>query len=57
MSALRTAYRLTTKHHFWQFHLHKEDPIFDIPKSMFMLINAKMTPKRRKRSERAKNLE
>ena len=31
--------------------------VFDIPKSMFMLINAEMTPKRRERSERAKILE
>ena len=30
---------------------------FDIPKSMFMLINAEMTPKMRERSERAKLLE
>jgi len=31
--------------------------VFDIPKSMIMLINAEMTPKRLERSERAKILE
>jgi len=31
--------------------------LFDIPKSMFFLINAEITPKRRERSERAKILD
>ena len=49
-------YNHSCKRQIWCFSL-LDFLVFDIPKSMFILINAEMTPKRRERSERAKNLE